>query len=465
MSHTFISYMRTDQRAIDQLVAILRHHGVNVWIDRKNIKPGQRWQLAIRRAIKDGAFFLACFSYAYKTRESTYVNEELILAIEELRRRPVDRAWFIPILLDNSGIPERQIGAGEYLSDLQCIDLSGSWQEGINQLLEAIGVKQSPNAPDEVPAGIALSTYIDPLLSSLYLEKLDVTWQFDNVPEKINELVKIGYATVDAQWFRDDELSRYYSRETQDKIYSGLTIEKVLPPALFAISNPTLEPNESLSGDLSDLGEFCDVEYKGPHYKLLVPVNASHSAALALGAREDDSHPIDATNLYDSEIFYAELSNHGFTANVDSSTNDLKLTFQYGPASLNNAVQRAFPGQRISALLSNRFNLVVVHSSLNKENYVSEVGRIFSLETPEREPFRSQPFFEIEWPPEGPEQEGTWANHSMLRIIVNDLDLYTYTYEVKRLGHGASFIEGAMGESFVSFTYTLFQCIRYNCSK
>src|SRR5688572_19564469 len=117
-SHVFVSYVREDQQAVDRLAAQLRQAGVEVWLDREQIQPGQRWQAAIASGIENGAFFIACFSKAYEARVSSYVNEEITLAIDELRRRPTNRAWFIPVLLSGGTVPNRRIGAGETLRDI-----------------------------------------------------------------------------------------------------------------------------------------------------------------------------------------------------------------------------------------------------------------------------------------------------------------------------------------------------------
>jgi TIR domain len=96
ISHVFISYVHDNSEVIQRLSASLEAHGVNVWLDRNDIKPGSLWKSANRDAIREGAFFIACFSREYHDRPKTYMNEELTLAIEELRQRPTDRAWFIP---------------------------------------------------------------------------------------------------------------------------------------------------------------------------------------------------------------------------------------------------------------------------------------------------------------------------------------------------------------------------------
>lgn len=86
--HVFLSHVREDAERVERLAADLEARGVATWIDRHQIKPGQRWQKAIEDAIRSGAFFVACFSQAYVGRARSYMNEELLIAIEEVRLRP-----------------------------------------------------------------------------------------------------------------------------------------------------------------------------------------------------------------------------------------------------------------------------------------------------------------------------------------------------------------------------------------
>lgn len=135
MTHVFISYVRDNSEEVQRLCQVLSEHGITVWLDRDSIYPGYRWKDAIRKAIRTGDFFIACFSREYTERSKTYMNEELILAIEELRQRPTDRAWFIPVLLSDVEIPDREIGGGETLRSIQWISLYESWDRGIQRLL------------------------------------------------------------------------------------------------------------------------------------------------------------------------------------------------------------------------------------------------------------------------------------------------------------------------------------------
>ena len=66
------------------------------------------------------------------------MNEELLIAIEEMRLRPSDRSWFIPALLTPSTIPEIPIGPGESLNDLHWVELYGDWDKSIALLVRAL---------------------------------------------------------------------------------------------------------------------------------------------------------------------------------------------------------------------------------------------------------------------------------------------------------------------------------------
>lgn len=146
MPHVFISYVREDEATVRQLRRELEKIGVDVWLDRTHIKPGERWRSAIRTAIRNGAYFIACFSTAYSARERTYMNDEVAEAIDELRRRPSHRSWFIPVLLSATDVPDRDIGGGETLRDLQFVDLATDWEGGIAAIQNVVATRDSQPA-------------------------------------------------------------------------------------------------------------------------------------------------------------------------------------------------------------------------------------------------------------------------------------------------------------------------------
>jgi TIR domain-containing protein len=142
MPHVFISYVRENQHDVVRLSKALRRNGIRVWLDRDSIQPGVRWKTAIRKAITDGAFFIACFSAEYASRKRSYMNEELQLALDEIRLRPRDRAFFIPVILSPTKIPDIEISSRETISDLQWVDLTEDWKKGIKSILSVVAPLQ-----------------------------------------------------------------------------------------------------------------------------------------------------------------------------------------------------------------------------------------------------------------------------------------------------------------------------------
>lgn len=128
--HVFISYVREDSHRVDELQRALEDAGIPVWRDTANLWPGEDWRAKIRQAITDNALvFLACFSQGSLARGKSYQNEELVLAIEQLRQRPPERPWLIPVRLDDCEIPNRDIGGGRTLASIQRADLFGDRSE------------------------------------------------------------------------------------------------------------------------------------------------------------------------------------------------------------------------------------------------------------------------------------------------------------------------------------------------
>jgi hypothetical protein len=136
--HVFLSHVREDAARVERLASDLGARGVETWIDRHKIRPGERWERAIEAAIRAGAFFVACFSRAYAAKGSSYMNEELHLAAREVRRKPLDRSWFLPVRLDDCPIPDWPIGPELSVRSFQWLDMFPDWTRSIERLAEVI---------------------------------------------------------------------------------------------------------------------------------------------------------------------------------------------------------------------------------------------------------------------------------------------------------------------------------------
>lgn len=153
--HAFISYVRQDSDRVDRLQAILEAAGVKVWRDTADLWPGEDWRARIREAItKDALAFIACFSEHSESRAVSGQNEELALAVDQLRLRRPSQPWLIPVRLDDVPVPDLEIGGGRTLDFLQRVDLIGStWDQGAARLVAGVlRILEHPAPPPPAPA-------------------------------------------------------------------------------------------------------------------------------------------------------------------------------------------------------------------------------------------------------------------------------------------------------------------------
>lgn len=147
--HAFISYVREDAEAVDRIQRILESHGIPTWRDIDNLWPGDDWRFRIREAItKNSLVFIACFSDNSLARAVTFQNDELAVAIEQMRSRRPDQPWLIPVRLTDCTIPSLDLGGGRTLSSLQRVDLfDDHWDREAIRLV--IGVRRIMSSLDQ----------------------------------------------------------------------------------------------------------------------------------------------------------------------------------------------------------------------------------------------------------------------------------------------------------------------------
>jgi hypothetical protein len=138
--HAFISYVREDASRVDQLQRDLEVAGVSVWRDTADLWPGEDWRTKIRRSITGNTLvFIACFSSYSTARVKSRQNEELALAIDQLRTRRPDVPWLIPVRFDDCSVPDYDLGAGRTLASIQGVDLFGEDRDaGVRRLMTTV---------------------------------------------------------------------------------------------------------------------------------------------------------------------------------------------------------------------------------------------------------------------------------------------------------------------------------------
>lgn len=140
VGHAFLSYVRYDVDRVDRLQRVLEAAEIPAWRDTAGLWPGEDWRMKIRHAITgDALVFIACFSEASLARAKSYQNEELVLAIEQLRLRRPEVPWLIPVRFDECDLPDWDIGGGRTLASIQRADVFvDRFGEGAARLAAAV---------------------------------------------------------------------------------------------------------------------------------------------------------------------------------------------------------------------------------------------------------------------------------------------------------------------------------------
>jgi anti-anti-sigma factor len=111
----FLGHSKADKVEVRGIYRRLVDEGLSPWLDEEDLKPGEDWELAIRRAVADSQYFLVCVSHAAMTKAG-YLHKEIRLALDVAERQPEGTVFIIPARLDACVVPTR-------LSHLHWVDL------------------------------------------------------------------------------------------------------------------------------------------------------------------------------------------------------------------------------------------------------------------------------------------------------------------------------------------------------
>jgi hypothetical protein len=120
----FLSYARADSEFALKLANSLRIAHANIWIDQLDIPPGNRWDVAIEKALENANNLIVILSKS--AISSNNVMDEVSYALE------VDKT-ILPVLFEECNVPFR-------LRRLQFIDFTADYEKGLAKLLTALGI-------------------------------------------------------------------------------------------------------------------------------------------------------------------------------------------------------------------------------------------------------------------------------------------------------------------------------------
>src|SRR5688572_21995109 len=124
----FLSYSHKNFKSVYSLWSHLRKDGLNVWLDKEYLHPGENWANEIRRAIIKSDIVIVCLSKQFNKKRG-FRHQELKIALEKAKLFPDNEVFIVPIRLEKCDMPKS-------LQHLHRVDLfeRGGYRELIHTL-------------------------------------------------------------------------------------------------------------------------------------------------------------------------------------------------------------------------------------------------------------------------------------------------------------------------------------------
>jgi hypothetical protein len=136
----FICYSHKDYVQVYSLHQKLSSNGVDTWLDKNNLLPGQDWELEITKAVRGADIFVACLTREFVSK-SGFSQKEIRLALDVAEEQPEGTIFIIPLRLEECEVPDR-------LRRWHWCDLFE--QTGYEQLKKSLKTRASQIAEKEV---------------------------------------------------------------------------------------------------------------------------------------------------------------------------------------------------------------------------------------------------------------------------------------------------------------------------
>jgi hypothetical protein len=124
----FIAYVEEDAALSDRLYDAFAANGLNPWMDRRKLMPGQNWPRAIQEALETSDFVVACFS-SHSVRKKGGFQAEIRYALDCAALVPLDEIFLVPVRLNDCQVPAQIRRLTQY------VDLFPDWNHGFERIL------------------------------------------------------------------------------------------------------------------------------------------------------------------------------------------------------------------------------------------------------------------------------------------------------------------------------------------
>jgi tetratricopeptide (TPR) repeat protein len=126
----FLCHAHPDADKVRALYARLKADGVDAWLDKENIIPGQDWEMEIRKAVRESDIVVVCLSKQFS--QKGFRQKEVRIALDEASLQPEGEIFIIPARLEECENPES-------LGRWHWVDLFD--ENGYDKLLSALNTR------------------------------------------------------------------------------------------------------------------------------------------------------------------------------------------------------------------------------------------------------------------------------------------------------------------------------------
>ena len=101
----FLCHAHADRDAVRALYSRLIKDGVDAWLDKAKLLPGQDWELEIRKADREADVVVVCLSKQFN--QAGFRQKEVRLALDTAMEQPEGEIFIVPARLEECDVPER----------------------------------------------------------------------------------------------------------------------------------------------------------------------------------------------------------------------------------------------------------------------------------------------------------------------------------------------------------------------
>jgi hypothetical protein len=172
----FLCHAHSDAASVHDLYRRLVQEGVEAWLDKESLLPGQDWELEIRKAVRSADIVVVCLSKRFN--QAGFRQKEVRLALDTALEQPEGEIFIIPVRLEEC----ENLGS---LSKWQWVDLFE--EAGYRRLMLAFHEKaRRIGAKFELQTQHAVSTPSDRSFVKKVVAELEQQEQGGNPPRQIS---------------------------------------------------------------------------------------------------------------------------------------------------------------------------------------------------------------------------------------------------------------------------------------